>query len=103
MLKVRQDIERYGEGIKGYEGTYCDKFDPVNPDGTEKLKSYVPNSLRVAFPLHHSKKVKNDSRCSDVYTELTKEMERAKSVHEEYEKKCLPMQRLLLSWKRKPE
>lgn len=83
MFSTRREIHGRTETQKRFDTTYIDKHD-VDEDNKGKEKSFIINSLRSKQPLNHSKKVKNDSRCTTTLSEITTKLEKARSTHETY-------------------
>ena len=83
MFKTEREIRGRNETLRRFTTTYVDKHDK-DEAGQGKSKPFVPSSLRNKQPLNHSKKAKNDSRCSKSFSAMTAVMEKAHALHEKY-------------------
>ena len=100
MLGIRDDILHYVEVLKEHDGsnTYVDKFDPTNPDGTEKRKSFIPRSLRKELPVISSKIVSRDGRLRNTNTAIEAEKLEQEKHMTAIKRKWRRISKKLTSW-----
>ncbi|KAL9183025.1 hypothetical protein ACHAXT_004812 [Thalassiosira profunda] len=83
MLVIVKEIGKKRDAVAKYTGTFVDSDDP-DENGSGRIKSFIPNSLRAAMPLNHSKRVKKDRRCAQAYAEITTLTGEARNLYDKY-------------------